>query len=492
MSKSFANTGVGTYDQRYVNITGDTMTGPLVLIEPTTTADAIAAEYVQSRGMNLVTNGTALMQSNYNFSTLTYDASDTAGGSGMFRRTNSGTFLTDEFIPIDPNRTYKGSMSVKQLSDLGSSFNRFYGGVAFYDIDSNLILNPMVLRFGTSAQTTLAAPLKAGDTTLTANDLTGWYNSTTSAARNLILWPYYAAGGFQYDDYTYSRKVSYLSNTYSTLGAWSSGGISGNVITLRLPWGSSSDTSLMPQDNKTGTIEPTWPTGAGDFVYDNNIYWQEAGSPVGGETTWSASATVALNAYYIPTVGNGHRYQAVDVMVWPIGTPIQNTTNPGTYRYPFADGVTPVSNAWTQYTGTIGGFDTTATGNYTKFPYGTAFVKLVFLPNYTGSSANTQGISTIWFSELTAANIEDASATQAGKVNLLDQTLGDGDKNFNQNITVNRYSKATFGFMGNGANITGQYTEQMGGARRAETPYKTMSSVNPLNPQAGDIFIDIS
>lgn len=430
--RSAANT-LKTDDDLYV-------TGTATLIaNPSNDNHGIARRYAQSKGMNLFVNGFVGMLSNYNLSGLTFDASDQYAGNGMLTKTSLGNLLSDEFIPVDPNRYYKASMWVKTLVDAGSSFNKFYSGFAAYDADSLFINAFMVVKQGASVQTTLAAPLKAGDTTISLTASTNWYNGATAAARNLVLYPYYNAGGYKYDDYTYSRHTTQGSAAYGSGGAWANGGISGTTITLVSAWPSG---ELFPQTHKThATTEPTWPTGAGAYVYDNNIYWQEAGAPVGGETAWSAGATITVNSYRVPTVANGHRYQAVDVNVWPAGTAVQNTNNPGTYRYPFANNVTP-GTAWTNYTGVIGGYDTTGAGTATLFPYGTAFIKLAFLFNYTGTSSNKQGISAIWFSEVTANNIEAASATQQGVVSLGDQVLGTGVKSI-ASLVVNDGASGT-------------------------------------------------
>jgi hypothetical protein len=47
---------------------------------------------------------------------------------------------------------------------------------------------------------------------------------------------------------------------------------------------------------------------------------------------------------------------------------------------------TIVPNAWTPYSGMIGGVDT-ARNNSARFPYGTAFVRILFLPNWIAPGA---------------------------------------------------------------------------------------------------------
>ncbi|WP_238886395.1 phage tail protein [Clostridium sp. YIM B02551] len=85
---------------------------------------------------------------------------------------------------------------------------------------------------------------------------------------------------------------------------------------------------------------------------------------------------------------------------WAGGTVVAGTklsqlgyVNASTYKYISAVNVA-IPSDWTKYTGTIGGIDTTGDNDQTKFAYGTAYVKLLFLNNrdVTGS--------TVWYSNL--------------------------------------------------------------------------------------------
>ncbi|MBT9156960.1 MAG: hypothetical protein DDT37_01957 [Firmicutes bacterium] len=54
------------------------------------------------------------------------------------------------------------------------------------------------------------------------------------------------------------------------------------------------------------------------------------------------------------------------------------------------------------------------------FPFGTAFVRLVFLNNFMGGTSPNNNIrwSNIWFSELSSRNIETATAAVPGVITL--------------------------------------------------------------------------
>ena len=306
---------------------------------PTALVDAASVGYVQSRLLNLVTNGSGLLGTNANFSTFTFDATNVAVGGGSFKCTAfSATLYTDELIPVDPARTYL--MSLWAASTTHAVGAHAYFGMAPYDIDGNLINPQFYLKYAGSTDTTLAAPLNPGDTTVTLTSAAGWHPGGSYPA-NFAWYGYTNAKGYTYPDYTYTRLTSTAYSDFFANGAWAAGGITGNVITLRAPW-----------------------------------------------------AGPAL----------------------PSGTKIRNLTSGGTYKYVGAGNV-DIPAAWTQYSGSVGGLDTTGSGTSGLFPYGTAYVKLVFLMNrdVAGNVTNLSGVS---LTDLTTANLEPASATVSGVVRL--------------------------------------------------------------------------
>ncbi len=196
--------------------------------------------YVQSRTENLITNGSGLLLNNYNFSTFTFDSVETHGGAGSFRvNVSQQARLNDELIPVDPEKYYRLIGWGKSGDTGGANFNaanKQYLGVAQYDIDGNSIAPESYLKYSGSTDTTLAAQLNPGDNTITLTDATGWSTSGTGHTRNFIWYGYTNAKGYTYPNYTYSRTYSSNYSSNGSLGAWDTTGISGNVITLRVPW----------------------------------------------------------------------------------------------------------------------------------------------------------------------------------------------------------------------------------------------------------------
>lgn len=192
--------------------------------------------YVQARGMNLVSNGSGLMDSNYNFSTLTFDKVDTHGGLGSFTgRSGPYTHYSNELIPVDIQRYYQGVVWAKAGNADGSDFdpgNKVYIGIVEYDADGLSVQSGYAEKIPGAVDTELAVDLNIGDTTVTLVDGTGW--STSGSWRHFVWFPYTNSQGYTYPDYGYSRNhTRYLRTEYNG-GAWTSR--TGNVLTLAAPW----------------------------------------------------------------------------------------------------------------------------------------------------------------------------------------------------------------------------------------------------------------
>lgn len=204
------------------------------------TAINAAQDYVQSRGTNLVTNGTGLLGDNTNFSKMTFTKTDAPTGmAGSFVSTagtsagiGGGYPMTDELIPVDPGKKFRLSFYARQTG--ASSASPAYAFAAPFDA-FRLDISPVYYMFVAGTATTLAAPLNPGDTTVTLTSSAGFYGRTGQPAgdavwhRALIFWDYVDPGGKAWAQETYSR------NWYG-YDLWADGGITGNVITLRAPW----------------------------------------------------------------------------------------------------------------------------------------------------------------------------------------------------------------------------------------------------------------
>jgi hypothetical protein len=261
---------------------------------------AIAGEdYVQSRGMNLVANGTAMLGTNFNFSAFTFSGSETAGAQGSFYDEGlTSTRYSDEYLPVDPGKTYELRLWAKCVS-AASPVHAYFGG-AFYDVDKNLI-SPYDSMFVANTLTTLAAPLKPGDTTITLTSAANWLvNGAASYQRQPIIWGYRNSRGYAYPASTYSRINGYRHASYQSTGAWAVGGIAGNVITLASAW----PTTLRNPDAGDGAWPAGTPisnatSGAGyKYFAGSNVTvplaWTEFRGTVGGT---DSSGTFATNMF---------------------------------------------------------------------------------------------------------------------------------------------------------------------------------------------------
>jgi len=194
---------------------------------------AIATEsFVNVKAANLLPNGAGELLNNRNFSAYTFDAVDAYAAHGSFRvNVNTDAYRTDDLVPVDTTKRLRVSLWAKSGDVGGANYNpanRQYFGIAFYDIDGLEIGSEFADKVAAATDTTLAAPLEPGHTTITLTDATGWYNGSSSSTRGFTWFSYANSKGYIYPDYTYSRNR--LSN------AWDVGGISGNVITLKTPW----------------------------------------------------------------------------------------------------------------------------------------------------------------------------------------------------------------------------------------------------------------
>lgn len=202
--------------------------------------EVASKEYVQSRQQSLITNGSGLMLDNTNFSTFTYDAIDVKAGAGSFRvNANASARFSDELIPVDVENRYTLSLFAKSGDVGGANYNaanRQYFGISMYDIDGLNIATQNGVRVSGAVDTTLAAALNPGDTAVTLASASGWSNGSYVLQNNFCWYGYTNSFGYTYPDYEYTRLASNNYSGNSSSGAWVSGGISGNVITLRVPW----------------------------------------------------------------------------------------------------------------------------------------------------------------------------------------------------------------------------------------------------------------
>lgn len=181
--------------------------------------------YVQSRGENLVTNGTVMLGDNTNFSQFTYDGTEAYYSGGSFKFTGTGwERRCDELIPVDVDTTYTFSYWIKNNNAVATNYDM----LMMYDIDKNQIL-PSHTSWTSGSTTTLVQDLNDGDTVVHLQSVSGFNKSSSS--KGLIFWNYTNSKGYQYDVETYSRNV--FSSLWDGTASFDS---TSNTITLKAPW----------------------------------------------------------------------------------------------------------------------------------------------------------------------------------------------------------------------------------------------------------------
>lgn len=189
-----------------------------------------AKDYIQSRGENLVTNGTGLLGDNTNFTSFVFDGADNYACNGSFKHVSTQTAKAiSEKIPVNPDLSYRFNYYVKANPYIAGG--KGYGYLSCFDAD-NLGIGPNHTMYISNTLTTLAQELKAGDTVVYLASTANWRNTEGSATyrRSFIFWNYTNSFGYTYPELTYSRY--YYSN------AWQDGGVDyvNNTITLTSPW----------------------------------------------------------------------------------------------------------------------------------------------------------------------------------------------------------------------------------------------------------------
>lgn len=151
-------------------------------------------------------------------------------------------------------------------------------------------------------------------------------------------------------------------------------------------------------DDNTYTQIAFWPyTNLSGYVYPNYSYTRNT-----SVDWWFANAgiwgSIIGNNLQLKVPWAGPEY--------PAGTPVANCKYGGTYLYGFGANV-EILNEWTKLEGVIQGLDVLHEGSNYKFPYGTDFIKLLFLSNYgeAADPTNVMNWSAIWLSEITDENL---------------------------------------------------------------------------------------
>ena len=265
-------------------------------------SDVTGTGYVQSRGAQLVSNGTGSLQSNENFTGFDFDGTQlpNVGVFGSFSASTLAVGITtDEYIAVDPGRYYRLAFYARG-NGLGQNMHAGYG---CYDSDFQEI-TPANSYHVPGTETTLAVDLVDGATTVTLTDASAW--TLTGDTAVLGWWPYVSGQGYSYSDYTYTRNTFRYATSAQT-------GVSktGNVVTFGT--GYSYTGATIPAGTKiaqqasaltfqyniatNGPVPTTWTQWQG-YIYG-------MGTPANGatdaaNTTLLRPGTAAIRPYWRP------------------------------------------------------------------------------------------------------------------------------------------------------------------------------------------------
>lgn len=169
--------------------------------------------YVQSRGTGLITNGYGLLRNNENFSSFTFDPTESKVGLGCFVcNTVNADFSNDELIPINPLQSYKVDFFIKY--GVGSQQGGTYFYIAPYDADG-LAITPSYF----VGETFKIERFVEGEKTITihADDRQRFSNKLSATNPIAFISPdnYVAKSGYVYPKNTYSRDYISIARTYN-------------------------------------------------------------------------------------------------------------------------------------------------------------------------------------------------------------------------------------------------------------------------------------
>lgn len=333
----------------------------------------VTAAYIASRGTDLVTNGTGLLGTNYNYpADYLYDPTVTPSLPAGFSLAGyyPGQREMSEYIAVDSNNVYRLSAYLRQEAMAGdwSAYtdeerHLQFMGVLCFDADKQLITPAMHMRHysgGQDSLTELSAPLSPGDTEIHVLDAAGWNDATATAeTTGVVIFGYSNSFGHAYDYYSRHHEVS-----------------------LFAPAG---------VDKVTHTITLSAPLPAGLANPDDP----------GG--------------------------------TWPAGTRIANSASDGADKYAFFSSlICPATDTWYKTTNHMGGIDKSGTNVTDNFPPGTAFVKVMWLPNYSNRSGGWSGYpdtgssAKVWFSGVSVTP-EVGALTQVAANGAIDIKIPEGD-----------------------------------------------------------------
>ena len=249
--------------------------------------------------------------------------------------------IADDFVAVDVNKTYGLSGWARSGDNFGMRFNPLNQqsfGLEEYDADYLRIESKHVLKYGSAADTTLAAPLNPGDTQIILNNITGWSTSSNAATRTLAWYGYRNKTGTQYANYTYTRNVA----TGDAAGLWSPGGvnISTRTISLNAPWSGPALAAGTAVRNATAagadhsSVVLNRSAVAGDFTSSEHVAIIGGGTAANGAyaATQFAPGTAFVRAVIVANqhgqTDNFVTWQDVRILELPASSTVQDVRQP--------------------------------------------------------------------------------------------------------------------------------------------------------------------
>lgn len=168
--------------------------------------DNIILQQERSKLGGLLTNGSGHLKSNFNFSFATYDPLISDQGMGSFRMPPNYSFkLSDEFIPVNPNKVYRLSGSATTNQDGYDNNRKLYLGLVCYDKDKRVISAVTSMYYG---RFTLTKPYVIGvDDFMYVDNVTNIDQFTGQTGflhyrLGMHVWNYKSSDGYKYKYYT--------------------------------------------------------------------------------------------------------------------------------------------------------------------------------------------------------------------------------------------------------------------------------------------------
>lgn len=199
---------------------------------------------------------------------------------------------TTHLIPIIKTHSYTMSGYVKAISGASGTV---YPSIMPYDVDMKFIANYHTADgFGTPYRTTLAQPLKKGDTVIYATDLSAWTTATNNYFYHVAIFGYKDSCGNVYPDMVYTQD-SPVFGTYSDKSHINK---TNNTITL--------NSAFTGEDRPAGT--------AICQATEGSTYYY----PWGGVNTASVSSWTEKSGTFTPA--NANRLKSMAYMYWYVNT----------------------------------------------------------------------------------------------------------------------------------------------------------------------------